>query len=394
MSINDLSQELTKSAADTRIALLAMIAAICVGEGSLLSMPYIIGGIVERFQLTESASGITLSLQFAAMGLVAIYLSIRVHTINRRVAAVIAGLFILLGHLIGVLSDSWYLFLFGRVMAGAGEGAALSIANAVAAGTQKPQRTFSILAIAMVVTAVAIYASMPVIWERAGPVSVYYVLSVLAIVTLPFLFGVPKHVQDVDDNPVIVADVWRPFPWILIGIGCLYVGGNSMWAYTERIGTSIGLSVATISAAFMTTVILSSLGPLIAHMTEKWWGNMRPIIFGALVHAAASLILATAYFKGMFFAGVILANVSFLFLIPYYRALTAFLDPLGRLTVGSVVVQTVGTAFAPLIGGLILLTGAGYAGVGAMAAFLAIASFALVMQVARKADVARSRANK
>lgn len=43
---------------------LAMVVCIVVGEGSLICMPFIVGGIVERYQLAEAAAGFVTSLQF------------------------------------------------------------------------------------------------------------------------------------------------------------------------------------------------------------------------------------------------------------------------------------------------------------------------------------------
>ncbi|MBT7951347.1 MAG: hypothetical protein HN764_06975, partial [Gammaproteobacteria bacterium] len=93
--------------------------------------------------------------------------------------------------------------------------------------------------------------------------------------------------------------------------------------------------------------------------------------------------------KLVFFAGIIVANITFLFLMPTYRALTAFVDPLGRLAVGSVVMQTAGTAIAPSLAGSILLLGGGYAGIGIVSFLLIMASCILVWRVARQADAAR-----
>ena len=138
---------------DSSRTLQAMIVAIVIGEGSLICMPFIVGGIVERYELAEGAAGIVTSLQFATMGLASILILNIVHKIDRRRWLLLGAIFILLGHGLAVLSSSWILFLVGRVITGLGEGTALSIGNASAAGTRRPQKTYSILAITMVVTA-------------------------------------------------------------------------------------------------------------------------------------------------------------------------------------------------------------------------------------------------
>ncbi len=375
--------------ADSLRALMAMIVAIVIGEGSLICMPFIVGGIVERYQLAEGAAGIVTSLQFATMGLASIAILNRVHKIDRRRWILIGAMFILLGHAMAMLSSSWALFLIGRVITGLGEGTALSIGNATAAGTRRPQKAFSILAMTMVVTAAAVYLLMPPLAERIGPVAVFYVLFLLGLIALPFLFAMPRHVPATEnDTPTEKLKVW-PLPRLLFGIGCLFAGENAMWAFAERIGVSIGMGMSTIVSAFLATVILSGIGPVLANATEKQWGYRYPILIAALVAGSANFVLATAGFQSAFFAGIIIANVAYLFLMPYYRSLTAFVDPLGRLAVGSVVMQTAGTALAPSLGGAILLLGGGYTGIGLMAFALIAGSCVLIWTVAREADAAR-----
>jgi len=375
--------------ADSLRALLAMIVAIVIGEGSLICMPFIVGGIVERYQLAEGAAGIVTSLQFATMGLASITILNKVHKIDRRRWILIGAMLILLGHAMAMLSSNWTLFLIGRVITGLGEGTALSIGNATAAGTRRPQKAFSILAMTMVVTAAAVYLLMPPLAERIGPVAVFYVLFLLGLIALPFLFAMPQHVHAPDNTvPTEKLKVW-PLPKLLFGIGCLFAGENAMWAYAERIGVSIGMDMSIIVSAFLATVILSGIGPVLANVTEKQWGYRYPILIVALVAGSANFVLATAGFQSAFFAGIIIANVAYLFLMPYYRSLTAFVDPLGRLAVGSVVMQTAGTALAPSLGGAILLLGGGYTGVGLMAFVLIAGSCMLIWTAARQADAAR-----
>ena len=374
---------------DSIRSLQALIVAIVIGEGSLICMPFIVGGIVERYELAEGAAGIITSLQFATMGLASFVILNIVHKIDRRRWLLIAAVFILLGHGLAMLSSNWTLFLIGRVLTGLGEGTALSIGNASAAGTRRPQKTFLILAITMVVTATVVYLFMPPLAEKIGSVAVFYVLTGLVILAMPFLIAMPIHTLSKDKaSPAGRIKLW-PFPRLLFGIGCLFAGVNALWAYAERIGFSIGLTMNTIVTAFLATVILSAIGPILANFTEKRWGYRYPVLAAAFVAGSANFILATAGFKVTFFAGIIIANVAYLFLMPYYRSLTAFVDPLGRLAVGSVVMQTVGTALAPSMAGAILLLGGGYAGIGLMSLLLIVGSCFLVWTVAAKADVAR-----
>jgi MFS transporter, DHA1 family, inner membrane transport protein len=375
---------------DSPRSVLAMVVCIVIGEGSLISMPFVVGGIVERYDLAEGTAGIVTSLQFITMGLASIIILNIVHRIDRRRWVLVAGVLILLGHGLAIVSSNWTLFLIGRVLTGLGEGTALSIGNATAAGSARPQKAFSILAFTMAITAITIYLFMPSLAREIGAVAVFYVLTGLAALALPFLMAMPRgRLHSTDSSSQTEKVVWWPFPRLLVGIACMFIGINALWAYSERIGFSIGLDIDTIVSAFLATVIFSSLGPVLANFTEKKWGYRTPILIVTLVAGTANFVLATASFKLVFFAGIIVANITFLFLMPTYRALTAFVDPLGRLAVGSVVMQTAGTAIAPSLAGSILLLGGGYAGIGIVSFLLIMASCILVWRVARQADAAR-----
>ncbi|MBT7951569.1 MAG: MFS transporter, partial [Gammaproteobacteria bacterium] len=308
---------------DSPRSVLAMVVCIVIGEGSLISMPFVVGGIVERYDLAEGTAGIVTSLQFITMGLASIIILNIVHRIDRRRWVLVAGVLILLGHGLAIVSSNWTLFLIGRVLTGLGEGTALSIGNATAAGSARPQKAFSILAFTMAITAITIYLFMPSLAKEIGAVAVFYVLTGLAALALPFLIAMPGgRLHSTESSSQTEKVVWWPFPRLLVGIACMFIGINALWAYSERIGFSIGLDIDTIVSAFLATVIFSSLGPVLANFTEKKWGYRTPILIVTLVAGTANFVLATASFKLVFFAGIIVANITFLFLMPTYRALT------------------------------------------------------------------------
>jgi len=370
----------------SKAELAAVVAAVCIGELGLLTMPFVVGGVAERFNLSAGGAGLVSVLQFASMSAVALALMLTVHRVDRRKLALIAIAVTLIADAVAAFSSQWSLFLASRVAMGVGEGTLLTIGSAAAAGTLKPQRTFSLVTLGYVLVASAIFLSWPYLHDRFGGISVFYIVLIGASIGAPFLIALPRlelAAHKASDAP---GSVWRPFPWILAGIACLYMGVNSLWAFSERMGVSLGLDHHAIVKAFLAVAALTWIGPIVANFWQRRQGYRKPIIFGVLIQAAACFVFGSAHSYSVFFISFVILNIALLFLVPIYRALTAVLDPAGRLSAGSIVVQTVSTAVGPFVASLALLAGGGYFWVGVYAAVLALLSGVLAWGVARYAD--------
>lgn len=369
------------------VSMAAMIAAVCIGEGSFVTMPFVVGAITERLDLSTGAAGMMISIQFAFMAITSGLLSVVIHKINSRLLVLGAATLIILAHGLAIVSSDVTWFVLSRACTGIGEGAALSIGYALAAATSRPHRAFSITTFGMAAAATPMYLSVPVVAEQAGSLAVFYVLFVMALICLPFLFGTYSGAGDANvENSDETLSIWWPFPWILVAIFFLYVSSNTLWAFSERIGNSIGLSIKLISSAFLATVLITLIGPIIANLSQKRWAYVRPITVGVVIHVLATFMLVYAMNAGMFFIGIILVNTMFMFFLPYFRGLTALMDPMGRLASATVISQTIATTVGPFLGGSILLAGGTYAHIGWMAAFFMTCSLLLILGAAKQAE--------
>ena len=345
-----------------------------------------VGGVAERFDLSAGGAGLVSVLQFASMSAVALVLMLTVHRVDRRKVALMAISLTLVADAVAAFSSQWSWFLASRVAMGLGEGALLTIGSAAAAGSLKPQRTFSLVTLGYVLVASAIFLSWPDLHDRFGGISVFYIVLIGAAIGAPFLFALPRLEVRPESATEARGSVWRPFPWILVGIACLYMGVNSLWAFSERMGVSLGLDHHSIVKAFLAVAALTWIGPIAANFWQRRQGYRKPIVFGVLVQALACFLFGSAQSYGMFFVSFVILNIALLYLVPIYRALTAVLDPTGRLAAGSIVVQTVSTAIGPFIASLALLAGGGYFWVGVYATVLALLSGILAWGVATFAD--------
>ena len=370
----------------SNLELAAVVAAVCIGELGLLTMPFVVGGVAERFDLSAGGAGLVSVLQFASMSSVAIVLMLTVHRVDRRKLALMAIVLTLIADAVAAISSEWSWFLASRVAMGFGEGTLLTIGSAAAAGTLKPQRTFSLVTLGYVLVASGIFLSWPNLHDQYGGIAVFYIVLIGAAIGAPFLLAIPRLEVAAEAASDVPGSVWQPFPWILVGIACLYMGVNSLWAFSERMGVSLELDHHAIVKAFLAVAALTWIGPIAANFLQRRWGYRKPIVFGVLIQAAACFLFGSAQSYGLFFVSFVILNIALLFLVPIYRALTAVLDPAGRLAAGSIVVQTVSTAVGPFIASMALLAGGGYFWVGVYATALALLSGVLAWGVAGYAD--------
>ena len=378
--------------ADSIKSLIAILAAYGLGHAGILSLPLIVGGMVTLYEVEEGSAGLIASTQFFAQGLVATIFAFKVDKIDFRGCAILACLLILAGSLLSALASSWELLLVSRFVAGVGEGAVLSIASAAAAQRSNPHRTFSVMTVTMLLVAVFIYSAVPALTARFGPVSVFYVLSALAGLAIALTFMMPSGAVSPRESVSIadttgVATIVRIRPLlILTGIGFFTVSGNILWPYAERIGVSVGLSLSTIGLVFIAQMAFGLFGPVLAPAFLKRWGYQLPMSVGMIVLSLGVIALALSNTSIQYYFGAVSSTVAYMFLLPFFQALTAHQDPSGRLAVGTVPAVTAGYALAPVCGGLILLAGGDYAAMGWASVAVATASLLLVASVARRAD--------
>ncbi len=375
----------------TKPELAAVVAAVCVGEVSILSLPFILGGVVERFAVSSGAAGLVSSLQFVSMTVIAAILTTCIHKLDRRKLALGAVLVTICAHFIAAMYTDWNLYLASRVGAGIGEGALLTIGTATAAATPRPVKTFSIITFGYVVLATAIYLSRPMLHAYYGSITIFYIALVVSVIGASFLFAMPRLEQN-SAVSVSAHNVWRPFPWVLAGIACLYIGVNSLWAFSERIAVNLDLDHDQIAMAFVVMILLVPASPILANFAHNRWGYRKPIVAGVILQCISCALFGGALFYEMYFITFVLMNIALLYLVPLYRASTAVIDPGGRIAAASIVVQTGATALGPFLVSLLLLSGSGFLAVGIFGAILAVFSGVFSWRVARRADSSTSPA--
>jgi predicted MFS family arabinose efflux permease len=357
-----------------------------VGEVFIYLVPVLLGSVVESFALAEGTAGLIVALEIAASSLAAVACAAFVRRLPIRRAGMLCIALVVAGDLASAFVDelSWFIVL--RVVAAFGAGALFAVANALAATTRAPEKTFSLLGMTVILAATFGFMLLTFAIERFGPQAAFAALALLSLLGAPFLAWLPTSA------PIDARQASVRFPLtassmsICMAIFLLFVGQNAVWVFVERIGSASGLPLADISAVMILNGFLSLLGPLAAHRLGNRFGRRWPIAAGMSVQVVTMIALVYSYDLTSFGASLILLSWSYVFAIPFFRAVMSSLDRTGRVAGASTAFVSVGAALGPGFGGVVLNAGGTYQSLGWIAAVLLVLTLVLVLPVARTAD--------
>jgi MFS family permease len=190
------------------------------------------------------------------------------------------------------------------------------------------------------------------------------------------------------------SGVLNEFPWVLIGVMCFFAGTGGVWAFSERIAVDAKLTPHEIGLAYTVAVVMTTLAPIAAHFSQKNWGYKKPVVISLIALTLVSISIGYTFSYHMFFVAMMMFNFLYVYLLPFYRSLTAILDPSGRIPAMSIAIQCISAALGPFLASIVLLAGFGYPVVSICCGIVVLLSLAFVLGVAQKSDETKSMAYK
>jgi predicted MFS family arabinose efflux permease len=337
---------------ESRRLLLAVVAGFVVAYTGENVLPLLIGSLIDGFGLDEVGAGILGSLELGGLAIASLLLAPRVDRMSRRHLAIYGAIAACAGHGLSALADSFPELVFARIAAGLGEGAAIAAANSAAASARDPDRLFAqasvlgglIFAAALVLLP---YAIEP--WGHSGGFGAVVGISILCI---PFLFS---------------------------------VGQGAIWAFSERIGLTIGFSREEVGLALGVTTLGGLVGGVIAAVLGTRGGRPTLLAVGLGANVVATWMVVIAGSSGLYLAGLLAWAIAFFFALPYLLGTAAALDSLGRWTAAAAGISAVGVAIGPAAAGL-MVGDSGYPALGGLVIGCGLGAGVLILPVARAVD--------
>ena len=353
-----------------------------IGALTIVILPGIVGVIADSLQLSPAQVGLVMSADIitmaAAMGITAFM----IHKSNWRLLALAALVVLLAGSMLSIQANSYQAMILARLIAGIGEGMAVSVAFAIFGGTRNPDRQFGIYLVVILTLAATLLYFIPALLATGGKASVFAVISVLVVINFLFVSWLP--ISHGEEHGSLIKEEGA-LPYVLVGLGLAtvflyFMAQGEAWAFMERIAADAGLPGQTIGTSLALSNIGGVVGALIAAAVSVRFGRALPIVISAVI-SICGLALLLGDIDGLRFG---MATMLYLFAWnltqPYFSGIMAELDPKGRVVVMMGAVQTAGLGLGPGVVGS-MIRGSDFSAVSILGIVLILLSMITVLSL-------------
>lgn len=364
----------------------AALAASVAGISITHVLPFLVGSLMDGIGLDARHAGLLASAEMGTMALGALAVAPRVGRLSRRALALAASAALLVLHGSSAASDSFAQLFFLRALAGLAEGCLYAVAAAAVAASIAPTRVYARVEGAGTLLWSGLFLIVPqavALWQQRGA---FGALFVITLCCAPLLYWLPARPPREAEVGGADWTLWTPSTLAVVCTGAiLYVSENSLWAFTERIGASTGMSGSAVGVVLGVTNLLLVLVALLVSRLHLRWGWSLPLGVGIAASGASLLLIACARSPLQYVAGHTALAIAFVFQWVYLQGLAAAMDPAGRVAATLAGAILVGGALGPAVGGQLAEWG-GYPAIGAFALAAAALALILVMPVARRVE--------
>ena len=308
------------------------VLAVCVGCGlahvGTSTMPFQIGALVDGSHRSASQAGLFGFSEVGALALGMILISGWVDRVPPRRIAMCGCLLALLANIGLYFALDFPLQVAFAVAAGLGYGFVFAATVAGAASAAEPDRLYAIGNGGALLIVVGVMTALPQTQMRLGALGVFAALAALPVLCAPFLLGFATGRRSRD----IQLAAWR-IPGavgLLFAWGTFSAGTGALYAFSERIGTSIHLPPTQIALVLSSGVFVGVLGTGVAALLGSRVNRPLALVLGLCGSGLACLLLGFATHLALYAAGVFVYWVFYMFLYSYLLGTAAVLDPTGR----------------------------------------------------------------
>jgi predicted MFS family arabinose efflux permease len=353
-----------KPFAGFKLAVAAYAAIWGTGFLSYLAMPYLIGSVADGMGLGIDQAGWIGSAELLVVALSAFATTAKVRVLPRRKVALIGGVIAVVGHSLSLLTNSIEALMVCRAIAGVGAGMALAIGNACLAAAHDPSKAYGQVMMLLASVTAGIIVAMGYItevWSYYGVFGTQAVVVALMLIPMSLL---PEgdETQAEDDLPHGRVPL-LPATMIVIGVVMWHFCDNSIWGFSERIATKIGMEPEAIGWLLGGGLLIGVIGGFIASSIGTRYGRIWPVCVGIAVAVGCVSVITSTSSIATYTAGILTYITSFMFISSYVYGLAGELDHHGRVMAAASGAGNLGVALAPFLSGK-LIASAGYATMG------------------------------
>ncbi|MGB8417035.1 MFS transporter [Paraburkholderia sp.] len=376
-----------------RIERLSVLAVAPLGWLSFLGLPYELTTITSGFGASESTAGWIVSAELLMLTAFAVLAGRSIEAQDKRILTLAGVVLAIVGATISILFDSLPMFIFARLIIGAGLGIVTAATNALPAMFSQPEKTYAQIVMTIALMFAALMYLVPAVIALTGPKG-FEIVELLTLVILGGLsFGLPRAKL----KPTSMTSVTslermpRGVIYVLVSIFALFASQAVSWTFSEAAAHIVHLSDKEITTTFTVLALSQMPAAMLAAALGMRLGYRLPLTISLLLLVAACLGIYNIPSRWTFIPSAIAVSAIAAFTFPYLQALIAELDDSGRSAAVGGAVVNLGAAAGPAIGGVFYALG-GLPFVGLTAAGLVAVCLGLALGAVRHRKEARHMA--
>ncbi len=348
----------TGSDHDNVAAIAACLSACVAAYGVYLGLPLILGALANTYGFSNTQIGWIGAAENAGLLAGSVAVSTLGRSINFKTLACLGIAAAGIGDAITMGANTFTVFCAVRLFAGFGSGLCYSAAIASLSLTRRATRNFSVFIVVLTI------ANSVELWTIPGIVSMWGVRGLYA--TLGCLFLVPlvliRHMPSATSaqSPrAAAASLATPIPasmvWSCLSAVILFnVAASAFWAYSERIGASIGMSERSVSNTLTICNLISLTGSMLAYALHRRWGQHRPQLGAIAIMITVFAVWSVQLSPTLFGIGILLFFEVWTMASVYQLGTLTAIDSTGRRVALIPAAQGIGQSAGPFIAAALL----------------------------------------
>jgi MFS family permease len=333
-------------------------------------MPVLVGALQDYWGYSASTAGYVSSAELLGMFMASVVTSALANRIRWRAFTATSLVLAVVLNLLSIFSRDPAAFAIVRFAAGAAAGLAYAASLTLLSRTRDYTRSFALSVCAQVICNALILEAFPRLIARAGVPAAFVAIAAITLTSAVLVLRWFSSVEnDRASGTVAIAlsasDRSPAGAWALclISVAFFYVTIGGYWAYCERIGLTVGLSLRSIHRLLSVGVLLSAAGCLAALWLSRRVGQAIPLLLAVLVLAGFLATSGVVSSAAVYIATLGIVQVCWNFFDILQLGTLAQIEPSGRAAALVPAAQGFALAVGPSIAATVLRVGLGYRGV-------------------------------
>ena len=325
-----------------------------VAYQALSVLPLIVGALIDHRGFTASEAGMVGSIEILAMAGVAILMAPVINRLRRDYWAVGAAICLAMMQLLSALPFWQEWFYLERFIAGLSSGVLVAVLAGTIPLAHNPERLTALIILVDSSATMLLYILLPYLITQYGLVGAYGFLSFMTLVLAPLFFLIPAA----GPAPTPLSSAMRSDGGrVAFYSVMLSIGATALWSFTERMGISIGIDLATIGQIFAGSILVGLVGASSAALIGQKLGSFWPVIVSSSIAVLAAVSMPQVNSAVAFIVIFCILQLSQQFSDPFKVGVIARLDTEGRLMGLTAGTGLLGAAFGPFLAGVIVEDG-------------------------------------